>query len=61
MLSEKDKSVVASMVRTGMSLDTLKKSFPKFDSADVEEIYISETESQSGEVADEIIISCNCS
>lgn len=27
MISEKDKAVVASMVRTGMSLNTLKRSF----------------------------------
>ena len=38
MLSEKDKAAVASMVRTGMSLDTLKRSFPQFDKTDVESI-----------------------
>ena len=42
MLSEKDKAVVASMVRTGMGLDTLKRSFPQFDACDVESIYVEE-------------------
>lgn len=40
MLSEKDKAaVVAPMVRTGMGLDTLKKSFPQFNKADVESVF----------------------
>ena len=38
----KDEAVVASMVRTGMSLDTLKRSFPQFDGADVEKGYMEE-------------------
>ena len=40
MLSEKDKSVVYSMCQTGMSLETLKMSFPSFDQKDIEEVYI---------------------
>lgn len=39
MLSERDKSVVDAYARTGMSLETLIASFPKFDKADVEAIY----------------------
>jgi len=39
MLSEKDKAVVFEMSRTGMSLETLKRSFPKFPEEDIEEIY----------------------
>lgn len=61
MLSEKDKAVVASMVRTGMSLDTLKKSFPQFDKADVESVYMEEKKMSADELAEEIKISCNCS
>lgn len=61
MLSEKDKAVVASMVRTGMSLDTLKRSFPQFDACDVESIYVEEKKMSAGELAEEIKISCNCS
>ncbi len=61
MLSEKDKAVVASMVRTGMSLDTLKRSFPQFDKADVESVYMEEKKMNADELAEEIKISCNCS
>lgn len=39
MLSERDRAVVFSMCRTGMSLDTLKRSFPQFSKVDVEAIY----------------------
>ena len=40
MISEKDKAaVVAPMVRTGMGLDTLNKSFPQFNKADVESVF----------------------
>lgn len=61
MLSEKDKAVVASMVRTGMSLDTLKRSFPQFDKTDVESVYAEEKKMSADELAEEIYISCNCS
>ena len=61
MLSEKDKAVVVSMVRTGMSLDTLKRSFPQFDKADVEIVYAEEKKMSADELAEEIKISCNCS
>lgn len=61
MLSMKDEAVVASMVRTGMSLDTLKRSFPQFDAADVEKVYMEEKRMTSDELAEEIKISCNCS
>ena len=61
MLSEKDKAVVASMVRTGMSLDTLKRSFPQFDKTDVENVYAEEKKMSADELAEEIKISCNCS
>lgn len=61
MLSMKDEAVVASMVRTGMSLDTLKRSFPQFDGADVEKVYMEEKRMTSDELAEEIKISCNCS
>lgn len=60
MISEKDRAVVASMVRTGMALDVLKKSFPKIDEKIVEEIYNEENEQMSGE-SEEITISMNCS
>ena len=61
MISEKDKAVVASMVRTGMNLDTLKRSFPKFDVKDVEKIYADEMKMTKDDSAQEIKISCNCS
>ena len=61
MLSEKDKAVVASMVRTGMSLDTLKRSFPQFDKTDVESVYAEEKKMSADELAEEMKISCNCS
>ena len=61
MLSEKDKAVVASMLRTGMSLDTLKKSFPQFDKTDVESVYAEEKKMSADELAEEMKISCNCS
>ena len=61
MLSEKDKAVVASMVRTGMSLDTLKRSLPQFDKTDVESVYAEEKKMSADELAEEIKISCNCS
>lgn len=61
MLSEKDKAVVASMVRTGMSLDTLKRSFTQFDKTDVESVYAEEKKMSADELAEEIKISCNCS
>ena len=61
MLSEKDKAVVVSMVRTGMSLDTLKRSFPQFDKADVESVYAEEKKMSADELAEGIKISCNCS
>lgn len=61
MLSEKDKAVVASMVRTGMSLDTLKRIFPQFDACDVESVYAEEKKMSADELPEEIKISCNCS
>lgn len=61
MISEKDKAVVASMVRTGMSLDTLKRSFPKFDEKDIESIYAEEKDMTTADLASDITISCNCS
>lgn len=61
MISEKDKAVVASMVRTGMNLDTLKRSFPQFDASDIEKIYAEENRMSQEELAEEIKISCNCS
>lgn len=61
MMSEKDKAVIASMVRTGMSLDTLKTSFKQFDEADVERIYDEEKKMSENEPEEEITISCNCS
>ena len=63
MLSEKDKAVVASMARTGMSLEVLKISFPQFDATDVEEVYKEEQRMAALEDDDagSINISCNCS
>ena len=61
MLSEKDRSVVYEMCRAGMSLETLKASFPKFEKADLEEIYNAFLADNAGESDDEITISCNCS
>ena len=43
-----------------MSLDTLKKSFPQFDKADVENVYAEEKKMRVDELAEEIKISCNC-
>lgn len=61
MLSEKDKAVVASMVRTGMDLETLKSIFPKFDKRDIEEVY--KEGKNKKEEGEELHggISCNCS
>lgn len=63
MLSEKDKAVVASMVRTGMSLEVLKMSFPKFDAADIEAVYKEEKrmEELDAQTPVNVSISCNCS
>jgi len=61
MLSERDKAVVAEMCRTGMDLEVLKRSFPQFDSNDVEKIYGEQHESDSESYDEEIRISCNCS
>lgn len=60
MLSEKDKSVVAQMCRTGMALEVLKKSFPQFDAADVEEVF-NEEKMENSEEDFKVNISCNCS
>lgn len=59
-MSEKDKAVVASMVRAGMSLEVLKKSFPQFNEKDVEQIFLEEKENDS-DYTEEIRLSCNCS
>lgn len=61
MLSDKDKAVVASMVRIGMTLDTLTRSFPQFDKNDIESIYAEEKKASMDEQEEEITISCNCS
>ncbi len=61
MLSDKDRAVVASMVRTGMSLETLKLSFPGFETVDLVNVYEEEHSRISEETVDEIEISCNCS
>lgn len=61
MISEKDRAVVAAMVRTGMSSDTLKRSFPKFDAADIEDIFTEEKKRSEEDSDDAISISCNCS
>lgn len=60
MLSEKDKSVIYSMCQTGMSLDTLNKSFPQFDFEDIKAVY-ENYKKDSGFEPEEIKISCNCS
>lgn len=60
-MSEKDKAVVASMVRAGMSLEVLKKSFPQFDEKDVEQIYLEEKEATDNDYSEKISLSCNCS
>lgn len=39
MLSEKDRSVVDSYARCGMSLETLYISFPGFDKEDIKAVY----------------------
>lgn len=61
MLSDKDRAVVASMVRTGMSFETLKLSFPGYENADLVSVYEEEQSRISEEVSDEMKISCNCS
>lgn len=60
-MTEKDKSVVASMVRTGMSVEVLKKSFPQFDADEVEKIYNDEKSLENDDSPNEIRLSCNCS
>lgn len=60
MLSEKDRAVVAEMCRTGMSLEVLKKSFPKFDPVDLEVVFNEQNNDDSDDDF-EIKISCNCS
>lgn len=60
MLSEKDRAVVYSMCRTGMSIDTLKLSFPQFNNEDIESIY-DEYNNEATVISEDINISCNCS
>lgn len=60
MLSERDKAVVAEMCRTGMALEVLKRSFPQFESSDIESIFNEQNREQSDDSFD-IKISCNCS
>lgn len=60
MLSERDKSVVYSMCQTGMSFETLKLSFPKFDIEDLKAVYEEHKRDDNTE-PEEITISCNCS
>lgn len=59
MLSERDRSVISTYVRTNMSLEVLIKSFPQFDRSDIEEIY--NMEKKNNQSSDEITISINCS
>lgn len=60
MVSDRDKSVIESMCKTGMDLETLKGCFPKFSEEDIEEIYLKENRTGRGDAPD-IMISCNCS
>ena len=60
MLLEKDKSVVYSMCQTGMSLETLKMSFPQFDYEDIKAVY-EDYKADSDFEPEDITISCNCS
>lgn len=60
MLSEKDKSVVYSMCQVGMSLETLKVSFPQFDFNDIKDVF-AKYQNERIEDFDSIPISCNCS
>lgn len=59
MLSEKDRAVICSMIRTGMSLDTLKACFPQFDAGDVETLY--REEKKMDYAVEKVTISRNCS
>ena len=61
MLSDKDRAVVIEMCRTGMSLEVLKKSFPQFDSKDIEQQYYEQQTIAQKKTEDEVTISCNCS
>lgn len=61
MISEQDKSVVYSMCQAGMSVDTLIKSFPKFDADDIRLIYQEYQKNQGNGEIEEINISINCS
>lgn len=61
MLSERDKAVVAEMCRTGMDLDVLKRSFPQFDSFDIETVYQEEHNFILDGNSFDVKISCNCS
>ena len=61
MLSERDRAVVAEMCRTGMKLETLKRSFPQFAIEEVEAVYWEVNDRKIDIDTEEIKISCNCS
>lgn len=60
MLLERDKSVIYSMCQTGMALETLKRSFPQFNSLYIEAVY-EEYKNSGMDESEGISISCNCS
>jgi len=60
MLSDRDKAVVYSMCQAGMTLNSLVKSFPQFDSIDIETVYNEYKNTETVE-SEGISISCNCS
>lgn len=62
MLTEKDRAVVFEMCKAGMNLEVLKKSFPQFDSNDIEGVYNDYTRREEDkQEAEDVNISCNCS
>lgn len=61
-MSERDKAVVDAYARVGMSLDTLIRSFPQFNRADVTDVYQEYLQSIGAETVDlHGGVSANCS
>jgi len=62
MLSEKDRAVVDSYARCGMSLETLIISFPSFAKEDITEVYNDYIKSKSESESEPVTkMSINCS
>ena len=59
MISERDKSVVITYVRTGMSLETLIRSFPQFDADEITKLYQEEREIDGAVTNTGLSINCS--